>query len=393
MTVLQLKHVLKTCAISQLDLERITGVSRPRLNELVNHGHWPRGVNREQLKKKIANGVKRAGGDTRGLFKPCNDKAPAHPSAAPTKAPLPPITTSPDDDEEIMLLRKQSLTPETRRHFQLPRDPFCDPTTHEEVFLNSDLRYVRETMYQVARHGGFLAVIGESGAGKSTLREDLVGRIQREEQAVIIVEPYVLAMEAQDKVGKTLRSHHLAEAIMAAIAPLAKTVSSPEARFRQLHTSLRDSARAGHSHVLMIEEAHCLPLATLKHLKRYRELKDGLRPLLSIILLGQPELAVKLSEHNPEVREVVQRIETVTLPALGKDLEAYLKHRFARAGVPLEKVIDRAGVDALRVKLTPNRASGTLLYPLAVANALTAAMNRAAEMKSSLVTAEFVQSV
>src|SRR5690606_4900928 len=151
--------------------------------------------------------------------------------------------------------------------------------------------------------------VGESGAGKSTLREELQDRIRREEQAVLMIEPYVLGMEGTDSIGKTLRAQHIAEAVMATVDPLAKTKSSPEARFRQVHETLRQSARAGHSHVLVIEEAHSLPLATLKHLKRFRELKDGLRPLLSIILIGQPELATKLSEHNPEVREVVQRIE------------------------------------------------------------------------------------
>jgi hypothetical protein len=58
-------------------------------------------------------------------------------------------------------------------------------------------------------------------------------------------------------------------------------MSSPEARFRQLHEVLRDSHRTGARHVLLIEEAHCLPVPTLKHLKRYLELKDGMKPLLS----------------------------------------------------------------------------------------------------------------
>lgn len=290
-----------------------------------------------------------------------------------------------------MLLRKQSLTPAARRHFNLVRDPFADPAEADDVFMSPDIRYVREAMYQVARHGGFLATIGESGAGKSTLREELVDRLQREEQAVIVIQPYVLASEGTDMVGKTLRSHHIAESIMAAVAPLAKPKSSPEARFRQLHESLRDSARAGHAHVLIIEEAHSLPLPTLKHLKRFRELKDGLRPLLSVILIGQPELALKLSEHNPEVREVVQRIEIVTLPALDKDLETYLTHRFRRAGTALDKVLAKNALDALRAKLTPTRTSGTLLYPLAVHNALTAAMNRAAELCAPVVDADIVR--
>lgn len=384
---LRLKAVLDALDVSQGELARATGLSRPAVNALLNRGVWPARGKRESLKKKIADFVKRRGGAIAGLFD-VEKKAPPRRHAAK------PVPANPNTDEESpMLLKKHSLTPETRRHFALPRDPFADPASHEDVYLNNEIRYVRESMYQVARHGGFLAVIGESGAGKSTLREELVARIQREEQAVIVVEPYVLAMEAQDKVGKTLRSHHLAESIMASISPLAKTMSSPEARFRQLHHALRDSARAGHAHVLVIEEAHALPLATLKHLKRFRELKDGLRPLLSIILLGQPELHVKLSEHNPEVREVVQRIEIVTVPALNRDLDAYLKHRFARIGVPIEKVLAKDAIEALRAKLTPSRASGTLLYPLAVANALAAAMNRAAEVKLPLVTADVIRGV
>lgn len=377
---LGLKLVLDALDLSQGEFARAVGLTRPQVNELVNHGHWPRGARQVEIKQRIRSFVRQRGGDTRGLFEAAIASEVTQPSPEP-------------DEEHEMLLRKQSLTPETRRHFSLARDPFSDPTTHEDVYLNGEIRYVRESMYQVARHGGFLAVIGESGAGKSTLREELVSRLQREEQAVIVVEPYVLAMESQDKIGKTLRSHHLAESIMAAISPLAKPMSSPEARFRQLHQALRDSARAGHSHVLVIEEAHCLPLPTLKHLKRFRELKDGLRPLLSVILLGQPELAVKLSEHNPEVREVVQRIEIVTLPALAQDLDGYLKHRFTRAGLPMEKVLAKDAIDALRAKLTPSRAGGTLLYPLAVANALAAAMNRAAEIKMPQVTADVVRGV
>lgn len=236
-------------------------------------------------------------------------------------------------------------------------------------------------------------MIGESGAGKSTLREELIDRLRREEQAVIVVEPYVLAMEGNDQTGKTLKAQHIAESIMAAVSPLAKTKSSPEARFRQLHEALRDSSRAGHSHVLVIEEAHSLPLATLKHLKRFRELKDGLRPLLSVILLGQSELATKLSEHNPEVREVVQRIEVIVLPALDTDLDAYLAHRFKRAGTPVDQVLAKGATDALRAKLTPARGTGTLLYPLAVHNALAAAMNRAADLGVPQVNADVIGGV
>ncbi|MDG2507675.1 AAA family ATPase [Stenotrophomonas maltophilia] len=389
---LRLKRLLTEAGIKQGDLASAAGLSRPALNALINHGQLPTSCDPAVVRAAISSCLTQHG------VTDAHWHEKEGPTCGVTPAPVsPPQDTDNDndihDEEDPMLLRFQALTPQAKRHFGLTSNPFADPASAEEVFLSPDIRYVRESMYQVARHGGFAAVIGESGAGKSTLREDLVDRIQREEQAVIVIQPYVLASEGSDAVGKTLRSHHIAEAIMAAVAPLAKPKSSPEARFRQLHESLRDSARAGHSHVLVIEEAHSLPLPTLKHLKRFRELKDGLRPLLSMILIGQPELGVKLSEHNPEVREVVQRIEIITLPPLDNELGAYLAHRFKRAQVPLDKVVEQSAIDALRAKLVPSRGAGSLLYPLAVQNALTAAMNRAADLGVPTVTADVVRGV
>lgn len=381
---LKLRGALRGAGIQLSELASHLGISRTAVSLLANHNIWP-------ATQDIGPGLA-AFIDLHDLPRDSLEEEPPRANAAaPTPPPQTPADNASNDEDPNMLLRKQSLTPQARRHFGLTADPFADPASSEDVFLSPDTRYVRETMYQVARHGGFIAVIGESGAGKSTLREELIDRIRREEQAVVVVEPYVLAMEGTDAVGKTLRSQHISESIMASVAPLAKTKSSPEARFRQLHEALRDSSRAGHSHVLIIEEAHSLPLATLKHLKRFRELKDGLRPLLSVILIGQPELSVKLSEHNPEVREVVQRIEIVTLAPLGPHLNEYLAHRFKRAGLTLDKVLERDAIPALREKLTPTRSEGSLLYPLALHNALAAAMNRAADLGVPLVTADVVR--
>ncbi|AMK09624.1 AAA family ATPase [Pseudodesulfovibrio indicus] len=386
-----LKYLMKEVGLSQRALARGLALSPATVNEIVNRDNWPKSLDRKELQSNIRKQLRDAGvGSNRvsALFR--------SPSTRKSKPAAAVATTQ---EETPMLLARQELFPETKRHFGLVRNPFGEVTGPEEVFLSADIRYVREAMFLTARKGGFIAVIGESGSGKSTLRKELVDRINREKQAVHIIEPYVLAMEDNDKTGKTLKAQHLAEAVLATVAPSEALKSSPEARFRQLHRVLRDSANAGASHCLIIEEAHGLPITTLKHLKRFLELEDGFRKLLSIILLGQPELKHKLSESNAQVREVVQRCEKIELRPMNGSLPEYIKFRFARVEADAEKIITADAIEALRSNLTGATSrsgvndSVSLVYPLAVGNLVVAAMNLAANVGSPQVTPEIVNQV
>jgi len=295
-----------------------------------------------------------------------------------------------------MLLKKQVLHPETRKAFGLFRDPFAEDALlgAEDVFVTPDIRYVREALHQTACYGGFLAVIGESGAGKSTLRRDLVDRLERERAPVVVIEPYTLAMEDNDVKGKTLKAAGIAEAVISTLAPLERIRRTQDARFRQMHRLLRDSSRSGYSHVLIIEEAHSLPIPTLKHLKRFFELESGFKKLLSIVLIGQPELASKLSERNPEVREVVQRCEVVELRPLDGALADFLSFKLGRVGKTLDEVLDDGALDALRARLsfhTGGRQTVSLLYPLAIGNLMIAAMNLAASIGIPLINSDVIK--
>ncbi|MDO9663395.1 ExeA family protein [Glaesserella parasuis] len=299
--------------------------------------------------------------------------------------------------DDIMLLAKQALFPATKKHFGLFRDPFAeDIRSAEDVFTSADVRYVREALFQTAKHGGFMAVVGESGAGKSTLRRDLIDRINQENAPIQVIEPYIIAMEDNDVKGKTLKAAHIAEAIITTLAPLENVKRSPEARFRQLHRVLKESSRSGYSHVLIIEEAHSLPVPTLKHLKRFFELEDGFKKLLSIVLVGQPELKLKLSERNTEVREVVQRCEIVELAPLDAELERFVEHKLERVGKKVSDIFEEDAFLAVRQRLTStnrNKTTTSLLYPLAVGNLLTAAMNLAESLGIPKVNGRVVMNV
>jgi type II secretory pathway predicted ATPase ExeA len=287
--------------------------------------------------------------------------------------------------EESMLLRNEPLTQRAKQHFGIARNPFADDIhTREDVFVSPAIRYVRAALYEAAINHGFVAIVGESGAGKSTLAEELEQRILDEGRPVIVIRPYVLAMEENDTKGRTLKSGSIAEAIIRTLEPTGNPKRTPEARFRQVHDLLKTSRAAGYSHLLLIEEAHCLPIPTLKHLKRFLELKQGLSRLLGVALIGQPELKARLSEQKAEVREVTQRCELIELPPLDADLEGYLKHKFSRAGADIAHVLAPDAAGAIRARLIRVPRGGkasdgeSLCYPLVVGNLVARAMNAAA---------------
>jgi type II secretory pathway predicted ATPase ExeA len=393
--MLKLKGILQEMGRPQAALAQSLRVSSATVAQLVNHNLWPRKLDGEVLRGRIRSFLADCGANDAAIAGAFDE---AVVPCLMADVPAAVVVLSKEDDS--MLLPKQTLQPATRKAFGLFRDPFDELQCAQDMWVSPDIRYVREAMYQTARHGGFLAVEGESGAGKSTLRRDLVNRLAENNDPVLIIEPYVLASEDNDSKGKSLKSTHIAESMMAAVAPLAKPKSSPEARFAQLHRALKESHAAGYRHCLVIEEAHSLPVPTLKHLKRILELEVGFTKLVSVIMIGQPELGVKLSERNADVREVVQRCERVVLgPVDGSRLGEFLRFRFERVGKALGDVIEPGAVEAIVARLSqPTRHGGrdgtvSLLYPLAIGNLVIAAMNLAVQLGVPKVSADVIKGV
>ena len=296
-----------------------------------------------------------------------------------------------------MLLQNEALTAEARDHFGLTRNPFVDDVQScADVYQTQPIANVRAALLDAALNHGFIGVVGESGSGKSTLAEDLEERVKMDKRDIVIIRPYVLAMEANDNAGKTLKSSQIAEAIAHALDPRLKVKSSAQARFTQVHELLKASRNTGTRHLLLIEEAHCLPTATLKHLKRFLELKDGMRRTLGVALVAQPELLRLLNSNNHEVREVMQRCELVTLPPLDKDLEGYLKHKLRNSSAAFEAVFAKDAMDAIRQRLIYMPRDGkakdaqSQCYPLMVNNLVCRAMNAATKAGWPTVDAQVI---
>ena len=366
-----------TCA----HIARGVGVNRVVISRIVNHNRWPTYM-RVRLHDQLITWLAENG------LPPDQEKAPER-----SNAPRPSVTpTEEAEGDENMVLRKTRINEAARRHFNIARDPFADPQHVDDVFLSPMYRYVRESVMDKAKHGGMLAVIGQSGSGKSTMRGAVIEQLREDHTPCIVIEPYVIAMAESDATGVPLRAQHSASAIWREVSPASRLSGDTETRFAQLHRALRESARAGNRHLIVIEEAHSVPKPTLRHLRRFTELRDGLRSLIGVVLFGQQELEAKLSESDPQVREVVQRTELVHVYPLGKDLEPYLRHRFQRAGLVLDTLIDAKALDAITARLAET-GTQSLLYPQAVHNLVAMCLNAAAELGAPGVSADLVRRV
>lgn len=315
-------------------------------------------------------------------------------------APQPPAHAGTHDDpkEPDMLLPKQALSPQARRHFKLFTNPFDGEVMREQdFFAGDDIRYVREAAWQCVQHSGFIAVVGESGAGKTTVLADLEARLQAEARGVIVIKPSVLGMEDTEAKGHMIKATDILHAIITTLQPDAVVPQTLQARTVRTARMLTASADAGATHLLVIEEAHGLPDHTLKHLKRLHELRQGRRGLLGILLLAQPELKVRLANglRTGVLREVAQRVELVELLPLDADLRGYLQCRAEAAGAKLTDLLDDGAVEQLRARLTRKTSGGavSMCYPLAVNNMITRALNAAAELGVPLVSRDVIAAI
>lgn len=359
MPALTIKEALEQHKLSQSWLANAIKLSRASVNLIVNYGRYPVTPDAATVQQRII-----------AAFASNNIDFPKS------------IFLTTEVTDMSILMRKQPLSQAVLKAYGLFQSPFAaDVRELSDVFAHSlDIQYAKESMYQAAKNGGFMALVGESGSGKSTLREYLQARCIAEQLGIVFVVPYVLGMSESDKQGQPLKATDIADAIIWALDPQATPRRSSQAKWKQMEQMLIEatSKTGGDKKVcLLLEEAHNLSKWVKKQLKRFWELKHGLTPLLGIILIGQPELKIQLSENDPSMREVVQRCELVELEPLHGNTHHYLALKFKRLGKNVNDVITTEAIDYLIKRLTDDRDKKhpiSMTYPLYINNIIAKAM-------------------
>jgi general secretion pathway protein A len=208
-------------------------------------------------------------------------------------------------------------------YFGLSESPFSIAPNPRYLFLSEQYQEaLAHLLYGIGSNGGFVLLTGEVGTGKTTVCRRLLEQMPENTDVAMILNPKASVEE-----------------LLAALCDELGIVYPPGDQVRSktyidlINRHLLDTHAQGRSTVLIIDEAQNLGVVLLEQIRLLTNLETNECKLLQIVLVGQPELLELLA--RPELRQLSQRITArFHLGALSlKDLEAYIVHRLAVAGL------------------------------------------------------------
>jgi len=401
---LAIKDLCLQCSISQGELAKGLEISRPLVNLIINKGYLPPThpdiqaqieafLTQPEYRNRVNYWLEQQGIGLAGIWTPLGQDLRGRTGVQHGRkisAGMRNIALIPGDPEIYLCKEVEMVHTDALRHFKMFRNPFVgDVEKSADIYKSDEHHYIEMAMLDAAKHGGFLAVIGEVGSGKTTMRREVMEQLKRDSNVMTIF-PQII-----DKGRITAGS--ICDAIVMDLSEEKPKVKL-EAKTRQVQKLLMDRSRAGYQACLIIEEAHDLTTQTLKYLKRFYELEDGYKKLLGIILIGQTELKHMFNEsQHVEMREVIRRVQVAEIKGLNGNLADYLTVKFKRVGIKLDDIMDTDAIATLGKRLTTDDGRGkkpvSHAYPLLVNNFTARAMNLAYEMGETRITAEVVEAL
>ncbi len=208
-----------------------------------------------------------------------------------------------------------------KAYFHLSRNPF-DLTPDPNCFVPTPRHNeaLAALYYGVRRHKGFVVVTGEVGTGKTLLLRCLLRLLENSKD---IAYAYLF--------NSRLTPTDFLQYVLSDFGLPASGKNKCELLL-DLSKFLVTRGSKQMTTVLIVDEAHDLPVDTLEELRLLSNLETTDDKLLQIILVGQPELDKKLD--SVELRQLKQRIALRTqLGALSaKQTQEYIEQRLRIAG-------------------------------------------------------------
>lgn len=203
--------------------------------------------------------------------------------------------------------------------YGLTRNPFRKAPDPEHLHPAPAVEEALARLEYAAREREIGVLTGDIGVGKTTLTRSLVDRLGDDVRIIWIMNPRLTPNQLLRQIAMRLD-----------VAPLPRDrVSMLDA----IHGAIVDAWQDGRPVVLLVDEAQMLPFPeTFEELRLLTNVQADGENLLSVLLVGQPELEERL--RHPRLAPLVQRIGVrYHLGPMDPDeVAAYVASRAASAG-------------------------------------------------------------
>src|SRR5215470_4014524 len=189
--------------------------------------------------------------------------------------------------------------------------------------------------YGLSGRPGITLVIGDAGTGKSTLiRASLDATRSPGSRVALLANP-------------TLTRGEFYEHLSSALGFSTEAAASKTAFLREMDAALVECQNAGGILALIVDEAQSLPSELLEELRLLTNAGLEGQVSLTLVLVGQPELAVRL--NDPSLRQLKQRValRAELRPFSLKETAGYIASRITIAGGRADQVFTRDAVLAI----------------------------------------------
>ncbi|QIL85230.1 AAA family ATPase [Vibrio sp. HDW18] len=204
-------------------------------------------------------------------------------------------------------------------HFKLDRFPFhLSPDTQLFLGLAPHFEAIATLCAAINMGEGVTKLIGEVGTGKTMVCRMLLTHLGDEVALIYLPNPMLEGVALQQAIA----------------AELQLEVSEPARIIEQIQTRLIELHQQGKRIVALIDEAQALSDEALETLRLMGNLETEQNKLLQIVLIGQPELDVRLAQQH--LRQFRQRItfNAELRPLTEAETEVYIDSRLRKAQAP-----------------------------------------------------------
>jgi type II secretory pathway predicted ATPase ExeA len=218
--------------------------------------------------------------------------------------------------------------------YELSAKPFNVTPDPRFLYLTRSHRESLASMiYGIKERKGFILITGEVGTGKTTLIYSLLTHLNEKVNAVFIFHTSITFEQLLKNI----------------LLELGLPVSEEGKTYllRTFHQYLIQSLSRDEKLAVIIDEAQNLPRDVLEELRMLSNLETPQSKLLQIVLVGQPELEVKL--NSEDLRQLKQRIGIMRQirPLSVGESQEYIDHRLRMVGSNSSKIFTDGAISLI----------------------------------------------